>query len=73
VERIMCIEQKKAKGVASTHLPPRVHSVPVPEEDDLIPDETPAEAESELGQNEWIDPEIGELAEGEAPPRLEEE
>lgn len=35
--------------------------------------ESLAEAESELGQNEWIDPETGELAQGESPPRLGEE
>lgn len=64
---------KSEDNAPAQHLPPRVHSIPVPGENSLVPDETLAEAESELGQNEWIDPEVGELAEGEAPPRLQEE
>jgi hypothetical protein len=54
-------------------LPPRVHSIAVTEEDELVPEETLAEAEDEIGQNAWIDPETGELAEGGAPPHLEGE
>lgn len=37
------------------------------------PGETLAEAESELGINDWIDPETGEPPEGQSPPRLEDE
>jgi hypothetical protein len=37
------------------------------------PDETLAEAESEIGVADWIDPESGELAEGQSPPRLSDE
>lgn len=58
---------------AAQHLPPRIHSIPVTGDNSLVPDESVAEAESELGQNEWVDPETGDLAEGEAPPRLGEE
>jgi hypothetical protein len=37
------------------------------------PGESLAEAESELGINDWIDPETGEPPEGQSPPRLEED
>lgn len=37
------------------------------------PDETLAEAESEIGVADWIDPESGEPAEGQSPPRLSDE
>lgn len=36
------------------------------------PDETLAEAESEIGVSDWIDPESGEPAEGQSPPHLRE-
>lgn len=36
------------------------------------PGETLAEAESELGVSDWIDPDSGELAEGQARPHLSE-
>lgn len=35
-----------------------------------VPGETLAEAESDLGIADWIDPETGEPAEGQAPPKL---
>jgi hypothetical protein len=38
-----------------------------------VPGETLQEAESEIGIADWIDPETGEPAEGQSPPRLEEE
>lgn len=37
------------------------------------PGETLQEAEGEIGIADWIDPETGEPAEGQSPPRLEEE
>lgn len=37
------------------------------------PGETLAEAESELGVADWIDPDIGAPAEGQAPTRIERE
>ncbi len=37
------------------------------------PGETLQEAEDEIGIADWIDPETGEPAEGQSPPRLEEE
>lgn len=37
------------------------------------PGESLQEAESEIGIADWIDPETGEPAEGQSPPRLEEE
>lgn len=37
------------------------------------PDETLPEAESEIGVADWIDPESGEPAEGQSPPRLSDE
>lgn len=36
------------------------------------PGETLQEAEDELGISDWIDPETGELAEGQSQPRFEE-
>ncbi len=38
-----------------------------------VPGETLQEAEGEIGIADWIDPETGEPAEGQSPPRLEEE
>lgn len=38
-----------------------------------VPGETLQEAEDEIGIADWIDPETGEPAEGQSPPRLEEE
>lgn len=63
----------KRKQRASGALPARVHSVPVEAPDDLAPAETLAEAEGELGVNDWIDPETGEPPEGQSPPHLDEE
>lgn len=37
------------------------------------PGETLQEAEDEIGIADWIDPETGEPAEGQSPPRFEEE
>jgi hypothetical protein len=37
------------------------------------PGETLAEAESELGVSDWIDPDSGGLAEGQSPTHLERE
>ena len=37
------------------------------------PGESLQEAESEIGIADWIDPETGEPAEGQSPPRMEEE
>jgi hypothetical protein len=37
------------------------------------PGETLQEAEGEIGIADWIDPETGEPAEGQSPPRFEEE
>lgn len=37
------------------------------------PGETLQEAQDEIGMADWIDPETGEPAEGQSPPRLEEE
>lgn len=39
--------------------------------DDLEPGESVQEAESEIGIADWIDPETGAPAEGQAPPHLE--
>jgi hypothetical protein len=38
-----------------------------------LPGETLQEAEDEIGIADWIDPETGEPAEGQSPPRLDEE
>ncbi|WP_296482681.1 hypothetical protein [Rhodoferax sp.] len=43
------------------------------DEPDAGPGETLQEAEEEIGISTWIDPETGEPAEGQSPPRLEEE
>jgi len=43
------------------------------DEPDSGPGETLQEAEEEIGIATWIDPETGEPAEGQSPPRLEEE
>jgi hypothetical protein len=45
----------------------------VPGTDAIAPDESLEEAESEIGINEWIDPETGEPAEGQSPPHLQDE
>ena len=37
-----------------------------------VPGETLAEAESELGVSDWIDPDSGQLAEGQSKPHLSE-
>ncbi len=37
------------------------------------PDETLAEAESELGLSDWVDGETGELAQGQSPTHIERE
>ena len=42
-------------------------------EEATLPGETLPEADDELGIASWIDPETGEPAEGQSPPRLEEE
>jgi hypothetical protein len=68
----------KKKTLHSPHAavpdtPKRLRSVPTPGEDAQVPEETLSEAESELGMNDWIDPETGEPAEGQSPPHLEEE
>lgn len=42
-------------------------------EEALAPAAVLQEAESELGMNEWLDPETGAPAEGQSPPHLEEE
>lgn len=41
------------------------------EEDSPEPGETLEEAEDEIGISSWIDPDTGELAEGQSTPRLE--
>ena len=43
------------------------------DEESLAPEETLQEAENEIGIADWIDPETGEPAEGQSPPKLEEE
>ena len=43
------------------------------DEDSLSPEETLQEAENEIGIADWIDPETGEPAEGQSPPKLEAE
>jgi hypothetical protein len=43
------------------------------DEDAPVPGETLQEAEDEIGIADWIDPETGQPAEGQSPPRLEEE
>lgn len=42
-------------------------------EDSAEPGETLQEAEDELGVADWIDPDTGELAEGQSTPRLQDE
>jgi hypothetical protein len=41
--------------------------------DAVEPGESVQEAESELGVADWVDPDTGELAEGQSTPRLHEE
>jgi hypothetical protein len=48
-------------------------AIPVPGTDAIAPEESLEEAESEIGVNDWIDPETGELAEGQSPPHLQDE
>jgi len=56
-----------------TRHPPHHPAIPMPEPLAAdAPIESLEEAESELGLNDWIDPETGELAEGQSPPHLEE-
>ena len=56
------------------HVPaPPAHSIPIPAADAIAPAESLEEAESELGMNDWIDPETGEPAEGQSPPHLQDE
>jgi len=43
------------------------------DEDAPEPGETLQEAQDEIGIADWIDPETGQPAEGQSPPRLEEE
>jgi hypothetical protein len=43
------------------------------DEPSWVPGETLAEAEHEIGISDWIDPDTGEPAEGQAPPHLERE
>jgi hypothetical protein len=43
------------------------------DEEAPIPGETLQEAEGEIGIADWIDPETGEPALGQSPPRLDEE
>jgi hypothetical protein len=43
------------------------------ESQEPVPGETLQEAESEIGMADWIDPETGEPAQGQSPPRLDEE
>lgn len=42
------------------------------DEEAPVPGETLQEAEDEIGIADWIDPETGQPAEGQSPPRLEE-
>ena len=51
----------------------RQRSIAVPGAETLAPAESLEEAESELGMNDWIDPETGEPAEGQSPPHLQDE
>jgi hypothetical protein len=54
---------------------------PIPDPTDIVeeegdepePGETLDEAESEIGINDWIDPDTGEPAEGQSPPHIEED
>jgi hypothetical protein len=69
----MTTHRRKTPAPQAAEKPPRAHPLAVAEEDALAPDETLAEAEDEIGQNVWIDPETGELAEGEAPPHLDDD
>jgi len=56
------------------HAPaPPAHSIPIPSADAIAPAESIEEAESELGINDWIDPETGEPAEGQSPPHLQDD
>jgi hypothetical protein len=51
----------------------RVRAIAIPGAESLAPAESLEEAESELGMNEWIDPETGEPAEGQSPPHLQDD
>ena len=48
-------------------------SVPLVDPDVLETGETLQEAESEIGINDWLDSETGELAEGQSPPRFQDD
>lgn len=50
-----------------------VRSVPVSAANSIVPAEGLRQAESELGINEWPDPETVEPAEGQSPPHLDKE
>ena len=54
-------------------VPAHAKLIPVPGTDANAPAESLEEAESEIGINEWIDPETGEPAEGQSPPHLQDE
>lgn len=45
----------------------------ISDEEAPAPGETLQEAEDEIGIADWIDPETGQPAEGQSPPRLDEE
>ena len=55
------------------HLELALADMEATDEDSLEPDETLQEVENEIGIADWIDPETGEPAEGQSPPKLEEE
>ena len=43
------------------------------DDEEPVPGETLQEAENEIGISDWIDPETGQPAQGQSPPRLDEE
>lgn len=49
------------------------HMQSAAEEESAEPGETLREAEDELGVADWVDPDTGELAEGQSTPRLQDE
>jgi hypothetical protein len=61
------------KPAPAPKAPAHARVIPVPGTDAIAPDESLEEAESEIGINEWIDPETGEPAEGQSPPHLQDE
>jgi hypothetical protein len=62
---------KKESKRAGRPVPRRKAAVPVTEAP--APGENLQEAESEIGINDWMDPETGEPAQGQSPPHLEAE